>query len=120
MTIKQDVFDRDQFWGYVEEKLFCNVPKYIKNLLRIKGLDDPISLQLIDDGVIEQLEVFVKTGGLTPFIPNNATDLKDFFGIFHQVHHKFKIVPGHKVLLQYIVDFVAQQIDSNGPEFYKR
>lgn len=120
MTIKQDFYNADQFWGYIEGKLFCNVPKYIKNLLRVKGLDDPVALQLIDDSIIDQLEVFVKNGGLTPHIPSNATDLKDFFGIFHQLQHKFKIVPGHKVLLKYIVDFVAQQIDTKGPEFYKR
>lgn len=119
MTIKQDPYNPDQFWSYIESKLYCNVPQYIKNLLRIRGLDDAVNMQSIDDEVIEQLEVFVKNGGLVPFIPNNA-NLKDFFGIFHQLQDKFKIVPGHKVLLKYIVEFVAQQTNAKGPEFFKR
>lgn len=119
MTIKQDFYNVDEFWGYVEAKLYCNVPQYIKNLLKIRYLDEPLTLKEINDDVIEQLETFVKSGGLAPYIPENA-DLKEYFGVFHQTQHKFKIVPGHKVLLKYIVEFVSHQIETIGPEFYKR
>ncbi|XP_037028667.1 uncharacterized protein LOC119068911 [Bradysia coprophila] len=119
MTIKQDFYNADEFWGYVEGKLHCNVPKYIKNILRIKCLDDPISLQDIDDTVIEQLESFVQSGGLTPFIPDNTTDLKEFYGIFHQVPNKFKITVGSKILLKLIVAYVTEQVNTKGPNFYK-
>lgn len=118
MTIKE-AYNPDEFWSFIESKIYCNVPQYLKNLLRIKGLDDAITIQLINDEVIEHLEVFVKNGGLIPFIPDNA-DLKDFFGIFEKIQDKFKIVPGHKVLLKYIVKFVVQQTNAKGPEFYKR
>lgn len=118
MTIKPYFFNANQFWGYVETKLCCQVPNYMKNLLRVKGLDDPVSFQSIDDSIIEELEIFVRTGGLNPFIPNNATDLKDFFGMFHQLQHKFRFISSHKVLLKYIVAFVAKEIESKGPEFY--
>lgn len=109
MTIKQDFRHADQLWGYIEGKLYCNVPKYIKNLLRVRGLDDPASLQSIDDDIIKQLEVFVKNGGLTPFIPNSATNLKDFFGIFHQFQQDFEILPGHKVCIKFLenVDYLS-------------
>lgn len=120
MTIKQEFYNVDEFWGYVEGKLHCNVPKYIKNLLRIKCLDDPISVQTIDDSVMAQLELFVRGGGLNPFIPNNTTNLKDFFGIYHQIPDKFKITIGHKILLRVIVEYVIEQVSANGPTFYKR
>lgn len=120
MTIKEDFYNADEFWGYVEGKLHCSVPKYIKNLLRIKCLDDPISVQAIDSSVIEQLELFVQSGGLNPFIPDGTTDLKDFYGIFHHVPHKFKITVGSKILLNLVVEYVTEQVNTKGPDFYKR
>lgn len=120
MTIKEDVYNADEFWGYVEKKLHCNVPKYIKNLLRIKCLDDPISIQAIDSSVMLQLEAFVQSGGLTPFIPDDATDLKDYYGVFHSVPDKFKFTAGSKIILNLVSEYVTGEVYTKGPNFYKR
>lgn len=119
MTIKNDKDDADRFWSVIESKLYCKVPEYIKNLLRINGLDNAAAIQSVNDEVIEQLELFAKSGSMLPYIPQNA-DLKDFFWIFHKIQDKFLIVPGHKILLKCIVAYVVEQNDSNGLEFFTR
>jgi len=45
--------------------------------------------------------------------------LKITSGSFTKKQDQFIFVPGHKVMLKYIVAFVTDQTNAKGPEFFK-
>lgn len=91
----------DEFWGKILNGLSGErkeIPKYVKNILEINGIDSMDTLSHIDDNLILELEEFVQTT-MWSVIGDIEND-RDYYNIFGKCKEKFKFVLGHKILLK--------------------
>lgn len=102
----------EDFWSKILSGLKSErneIPKYIKNILELNGLDSMDTLSQIDDTVILELEVFVQT--TMSSIIGEINDSRDFYHIFGKCPDKFKFVLGHKILLKNMGAFAKKYIE---------
>lgn len=97
-----------KFWTFIEHKMKCIVPMYIRNLLACQGFDCIAAIKNIVDDDIQHLEMFAKSEEYGRKIPKDA-DREQFYGFYHDAQDRFEIVRGHKVLLREIVKFLSQE-----------
>lgn len=89
--------ESEHFWNEVEKILKCSFPKYIKNLMSIRGFDNKISILELDNTDINDIENFVRDD-LKTFLPENANP-RDFYGLYENNKKNFKFLPGHIKLI---------------------
>lgn len=85
------------------------IPKYIKNILELNGLDTIDTLATIDEKVIGELENFARTTMVS--VIEEGENLKDYFNIFDKCPEKFLFVVGHKKLLNDIAVFAKESVN---------
>lgn len=98
-------FASDNFWKLLESQMDCSVPLYIKNILRLRGFDNALSVRTLTVKDIDSLETFARTK-MSKYIASGA-DLKDYYHIFSKEPESFEILPGHIRLLNEIVRHVT-------------
>ncbi|KAG4076937.1 hypothetical protein HA402_015924 [Bradysia odoriphaga] len=95
----------DDFWNLVEAQVRFTIPTYVKNLLRLRGYDNALSVKTLTDEDLKSLETFARTK-MWMYIPPGAND-KDYYHIFSSDPESFEILPGHVKMLKEI----AKQVD---------
>lgn len=108
----------DKFWSLIEAKMGCNVPKYLQNLLKLRGYENAISIQTITKEDIDELTTYAKSEEMKARIPVDC-DPKDYFGdYFWSTPENFYVLPGHVKLLLKIVDFINITLATKGYDFF--
>ncbi|XP_037035914.1 maternal protein tudor-like isoform X2 [Bradysia coprophila] len=100
-----EVCATDDFWNQVEAQVRCTIPTYVKNLLRLRGYDNALSVKALTDEDLKSLETFARTK-MWMYIPPGAND-KDYYHMFSSDPESFEILPGHVKMLKEI----AKQVD---------
>ncbi|XP_037035919.1 maternal protein tudor-like [Bradysia coprophila] len=95
----------EAFWNLVEAQVRCTIPTYVKNLLRLRGFDNALSVKALTDEDLKSLETFARTK-MWMYIPPGAND-KDYYHMFSSDPESFEILPGHVKMLKEI----AKQVD---------
>lgn len=110
--------DSNKFWSIVEKKMGCIVPKYLRNILRLRGFDDSFSVSSITKDDIESFTQFAKTS-MKNMIPDKADQLEYYFhSSYAETPENFEIAPVHLKLLQAIVKFINEQVVIHGHEYF--
>lgn len=110
--------DSNKFWNIIENKMGCIVPKYIRNILRLRGFDDPVSISTITKDDIEAFKKFAKTI-MKDMIPAGADPLEYYFHTaYAETPQTFEIAPGHVNLLVSIVQFIKEQTVIHGHQYF--
>lgn len=111
--------DRDEnlneFWKLIEKSGF-KVPRYLQNILKLRGYEDEKSIRTISDEDIQGFQTYA-TSKMKNFIPADA-DLRDYYNDYSTEPESFEIVPGHQQLLKAMVNYVNEKIRSEGSSFF--
>ncbi len=89
------------FWKAIETDINCSVPTYLKNILRLRGFDNHLSITTLTDKDIMSLETFARTK-MEKYIPSDA-NRSNYYHMFAEDRESFEILPGHIRLLKEIV-----------------
>lgn len=83
------------------------------NFLRYCGFGQAITFKTITDVEIDEVEKFIRED-ISKLIPIE-TAKEDIFGpIFTKNPSHFKFMPGHRVLIKFLVSHVKKIVDENG------
>ena len=102
------------FWNILEEHKGVHIPIYVKNILQLNNLDNPIAFKIITDETLKEIELFSREN-ITDFL-NPDEDMKLFFGPFYKTPEKFSFLIGDKFLIRDLVNFVQ----SKPEDFFKK
>lgn len=92
--------ENDQFWSAVERHIKCQVPMYIKNLLKSQGFDNALALKKLDEEDVNFLEVFAKSEDYRKVLAiSDQSNLDDFYGSYCDRPKEFQILRGHRKML---------------------
>lgn len=100
---------RQRFWALIETSKNANLPVYVKNILRLSVMDNPLSFQHLSDAKITELECFARNE--IRFFLKPTDKKEDFYGPYHDDPSKFKFVMGVKHTLTEMVTFVLDKTD---------
>lgn len=106
----------DKFWEIIETKMGCNVPYYIRNILALNGYENAVSICTIEPEDIDYLQEYARKE-MHKRIPKDA-NLQDYYGFYAEKPAEFVFLRGHVKLLQGIVAFIKQEIESKGPDYF--
>lgn len=98
----------------MEEKLNCEVPAYIKNVLEVCGFANGMTIAAIEDDDIQYFEAEVKNGN----VMKHFGDAKDTLEGSHKTVETFEFSRGHIKFLMKIRDFLKGHMDINGPDSF--
>lgn len=91
----------------------CIVPNYVRNILRLRGFDDAVSVSKITKDDIESLKHFAKNS------KSNANRLDYYFlAVYEKKPEDFEIAPGHVKLLESIIDFIKEKTVNHCHEYF--
>lgn len=107
----------EKFWDIIENKLGCSVPKYLQNILALRGYENAHSIKTITQEDLSELQKYVRSDEMMERVPKDA-DFRDYFGVFHATPKKCYVLPGHMKLLIEIVEFVKLSIISKGMDHF--
>lgn len=99
-------------WTFVEAKLNCKVPVYIKNILEVCGYTNGMSIACIEEDDFEYFEGEVKNGNVSEYFG----DGKDVLDGSNKKKEDFEFVRGHRKFVLAIRDLIKTHIDENGPD----
>jgi hypothetical protein len=97
---------RYNFWNILERDSGAYISPTIKNILRLNNMDNPLSFRNITEDVLKEFEIFAQTV-MTSFIEPNS-NMRDYFGIFHNMPEKFRFMIGDRHLILELVKMVKQ------------
>jgi len=99
----------------VERKQAIIFPQYLRNILKLRGYDSASTVTAITKEDIEtNFEKFAKTDMKQYIGQNNKNDYYSIFG----TPEKFQIIPGHKILLHKVVQFVTEMTNHYGIDYF--
>ncbi|KAJ8673224.1 hypothetical protein QAD02_004486 [Eretmocerus hayati] len=79
------------------------IPKYLKNILRLQGYDNPVSIQNLGVDDFPKLESFVRSQKYAELIPANAIK-SDYYGeCYEHGPHLFELSGGEAAILETII-----------------
>lgn len=104
--IEKDV--SDIFWNTIETKTGANIPSYIRNILNVNGFNNPMSISLLDDEDLNEMEKSIQTERVKIL---NSKNQKAVFGPFDG-HKDFYFLRGYRKALLSISKFIRDK----GPE----
>lgn len=104
--------DCHEFWNSVESITGFVVPTYIRNVLKLHGFDSAMSLKLIDEDDIKEMENFAKSGGMLRTLVNGENK-SDFYGPFVKSIAEFQILRGYRKVLLDISAFIREKESQN-------
>lgn len=94
------------FWTIIKNELFIDVPPYLKHLLHFCGFDNAAAIKVITDDKFTEMEEFARNDMM---VLVEGWRKSDFFGIYSRIPQRFRILPGHKVLIMEIKRFVEEK-----------
>lgn len=100
-----ETFSEKDFFVKTEERLKVSVPQFLKNMLKICGFDNELSFRNVTSSDLEELEHFARND-----LPELITEdrYEEYYGPLYKNHpKKFKLLVGHKKLLQRISDEIS-------------
>lgn len=92
----------DKFWDTIEQKTGSIIPSYIRNVLNLSGFNSPMSVSLLDDVDLMDIEKSIQEGRMKKMIPEND---KTFFGPFF-TSSTFYFPAGYKKVLLKISEYI--------------
>lgn len=104
------------FWDFIEAKMGCNVPKYVKNIFYLNGYENAVSIKTLKSADIVELQTFAQNT-MESRIPEDV-DKSDYYGCFTMNTKEFMFLPGHIRLIEEIVAYINQKTALHGPEFF--
>ncbi|KAJ8668018.1 hypothetical protein QAD02_009681 [Eretmocerus hayati] len=103
---------RCNFWSAIERYMIgYPIPMYIKNILKLRHIDNRITLKSYDRDIVNELEIFVQSDAYKKMIPPGA-DLIDYYGFFHANPSAFGFSLGHEALLMRIIKLCKEEEDT--------
>lgn len=96
----------NHFWSLIESYTGTFVPIYIKNIMRLNNLDNPLAFKSITDDVLAEVEAFARTE-MIRFVEPHL--MGDYYSHFADSPTQFKFMIGDKVLIKELVNFVKSQ-----------
>lgn len=99
---------RYNFWNILERDSRAHISPTIKNIMRSNNMDNPLSFRNITKDVLKEIEIFAQTV-MTSFIEPNS-NMKDYFGIFHNMPENFRFMIGDRHLILELVKMVKQAL----------
>lgn len=113
----KEVSRSDMFWNIIQVKMQCDVPRFLRNVLRFNGFTNVVSVKEMDDDDIKDLEDFVQSDKMKTLIPKTA-NLEDYYGDYVGNPTSFVISRGTKKMLKEIARYCREKWDSDGPPFF--
>lgn len=107
----------NSFWDILQSKMGCIVPKYLVNLLLMRGYDSAFSVRRMTIADINGLSLYAKSDEMKESLPPNAK-LENYYCVFSSKPDKFDILPGHVNLLLEIVDFIKLTMLTKGTDYF--
>lgn len=101
----------------LEHMMQCEVPKFSRNLLKLKGFHNVVSIKEMEKADIDDLEAFAQSDAILRCIPKEA-DLGDYFGDYASNVQSFELAIGYKKMLREIIDFTYSKYSTEGPQFF--
>lgn len=104
------------FWDVIEAKM-GEVPNYLKNILKLRGYENAVSIQTIEEADIESFHNFLKSDDMKSRVTLNAIK-EDYYGVFWETPATAYILPGHVKFLEQIVAFVNITLVTKGYDYF--
>ncbi|KAJ8680294.1 hypothetical protein QAD02_016081 [Eretmocerus hayati] len=98
------------FWRDIQNGCWGPViiPTYYKNIFRLFGFDNHLSLQSLTEECLEEFTVFVRSPLYAKMIPPGA-DKSDFYGLYGKTPHLFKFNGGDRNTFRYMLEIVGKR-----------
>lgn len=109
----------NDIWSFVENKLKCPVPAYFKNVLKVCGYSNGLTIASIGEDDIQYFEEEVKNGNVSKYFKDveKMNDNQILEGSTKPAE-KFEFIRGHRKFLMTIRDLVKNHLDKNGPDSF--
>lgn len=104
--------DNDEFWNGIEIITGFVVPMYIRNVLKFHGFDSALTVRLMDEEDIKEMEKFARSGVMQR-ISAGEVNLQDFYGPFVKSTKDFQFLRGHRKVLKDIAQFIREKGSHN-------
>ncbi|XP_071446133.1 uncharacterized protein [Hetaerina americana] len=92
------------FWRGTEAALEIKIPKYLRNILKVNGCDNGLSMAEFDASTqVPVLEKFVRED-MSHVIPLDCFK-EDYYGVFERCPERFRIVDGHVNILMRMAEY---------------
>lgn len=110
----------DEIWSFIEQKWKLDIPVYFKNVLKVCGYNNGVTIASIDDDDVKYIEAEVRNGNVVKYFQDidvgwdEAKVLKDC--TMSAKNFVFKM--GHRKWLMIVVDFLKKHLKENGPNSF--
>lgn len=112
MAAKDPKDECDIFWNTIERETGAQIPRYIRNILNFNGFNSALSMQLLDESDLNDIESLVQSGTMKSLLPKDF-DFETIYGPFHQSIDKFTFLRGHRKCLLAIKDHIQEKGSKN-------
>lgn len=96
----------DQFWNTIETKTGSQIPSYIRNILNFHGFNSPMSVALLDEEDLNEIEKAVKSD--TTDKTDEKTESNGCYGPFKS-RKDFYFPRGYRKVLLSISEYIRQK-----------
>lgn len=104
----------DSFWEAIEKETGSYIPPYIRNILKYHGFNSAMSIKLLDDGDLDDVELSVRSGIMDNFASKDTStdNSKEIYGPF-EAKEKFSFLRGFRKVLVAISAYIRDKGSEN-------
>lgn len=108
MDDKENMDPCNVFWATIENETGSQIPQYIRNVLKYNGFNSAMSLKLLEEKDLDEIETIVQSKVFLGLIPSDGNK-KEILGPFHDVMDKFIFPRGYRKVLLAISTYIREK-----------
>lgn len=112
MAAKDDTDECNKFWETIQRETGAQIPIYIRNILMFNVFNSALSIRLLDESDLNDIESLVQSGTMKSLLPEDF-DFEKIYGPFHKSVDKFTFLRGHRKSLLAIKDHIQEKVAKN-------
>lgn len=102
----------NKFWDAIELETGSEIPLYLRNILKHHGFNCAMSIKLMDEEDLDDIETMVTSGAFQSIFMNDADVTEHFLGPFCKKPDSFRILRGYRKMFMSISNYIREK----GPE----
>lgn len=102
----------NQFWDAIELETGSDIPLYLRNILQHHGFNCAMSIKLMDEQDLDDIEIMVTSGAFQGIFMDDADAPELFLGPFSKKPNSFRILRGYRKMFMSISNYIREK----GPE----
>lgn len=91
----------DDFFNTLEIILKTSISPFLKNIMKMSGFDNALAFTKLEDSFLTEIEEFMRNEFSVEMVTSDDT-IENYLGIYQKNQEKFKLMCGHKTLLNAI------------------